>query len=39
MINVWTVDDEAEMRRLDAAGVDGIVTDVPDIARRVLGSD
>lgn len=39
MINVWTVDDEAEMRRLDAAGVDGIVTNVPDVARHVLGSD
>jgi glycerophosphoryl diester phosphodiesterase len=38
-INVWTVNDEAEMRRLDAAGVDGIVTDVPDVARRVLDGD
>ena len=35
-VNVWTVDDEDEMRRLAAAGVDGIVTDVPDVALRVL---
>ncbi len=38
-INVWTVNDEAEMHRLAAAGVDGIVTDLPDVARRVLDGD
>jgi glycerophosphoryl diester phosphodiesterase len=33
---IWTVDDEAEMRRLLAAGVDGIMTDRPDVLARVL---
>ena len=35
-VNVWTVNDESEMRRLAAAGVDGIITDVPDVGRRVI---
>jgi glycerophosphoryl diester phosphodiesterase len=35
-VNVWTVNGEDEMRRLAAAGVDAIITDVPDVARRVL---
>jgi glycerophosphoryl diester phosphodiesterase len=35
-VNVWTVNDEDEMRRLAAAGVDAIITDVPDVARHVL---
>lgn len=33
---VWTVDEEAEMRDLLAAGVDGIMTDRPDVLARVL---
>ena len=37
-INVWTVNDEGEMMRLAAAGVAAIITDVPDVARRVLDS-
>jgi glycerophosphoryl diester phosphodiesterase len=37
-VNVWTVDDEDDMRRLAAAGVDAIITDVPDVAQRVLGA-
>jgi glycerophosphoryl diester phosphodiesterase len=36
-VNVWTVNGENEMRRVAAAGVDAIITDVPDVARRVLG--
>jgi glycerophosphoryl diester phosphodiesterase len=36
-IHVWTVDDEQEMRDLLALGVDGIVTDRPDVLKRVLG--
>jgi glycerophosphoryl diester phosphodiesterase len=36
-VHVWTVDEEAEMRELVALGVDGIVTDRPDVLRRVLG--
>ena len=37
-VNVWTVNDEHEMRRLATAGVDAVITDVPDIARRVLSA-
>jgi glycerophosphoryl diester phosphodiesterase len=33
---VWTVDDEAEMRRLAALGVTGIITNRPDVLKRVL---
>lgn len=33
---VWTVDDEAEMRQLLAAGVDGIMSDRPDVLARVI---
>lgn len=32
----WTVNDEAEMNRLIALGVDGIITDYPDVLRKVL---
>jgi glycerophosphoryl diester phosphodiesterase len=35
-VNVWTVNGEDEMRRLAAAGVDALITDVPDVALRVL---
>ncbi len=34
---VWTVDDEADMRALLAAGVDGVMSDRPDVLRGVLG--
>ncbi|MDP4586270.1 MAG: glycerophosphodiester phosphodiesterase [Microbacteriaceae bacterium] len=37
-VHVWTVNDEATMRRLLAIGVDGIVTDRADLALRVLDS-
>lgn len=36
-VNVWTIDDETEMRRLVKEGVDGIMTDRPDTLRKVLG--
>ncbi|MFZ5444313.1 MAG: glycerophosphodiester phosphodiesterase [Myxococcota bacterium] len=36
-INVWTVDEEADMRQAIADGVGGIMTDRPDVLRRVLG--
>lgn len=36
-INVWTIDDAAEMRRLVDEGVGGIMTDRPDLLRGVLG--
>ncbi|MCR9160157.1 MAG: glycerophosphodiester phosphodiesterase [Nannocystaceae bacterium] len=32
----WTVNDEAQMRRLIDAGVDAIITDVPDVLIRLL---
>ena len=35
-VHVWTVDEEAEMRELLAMGVDGIVTDRPEVLRKVL---
>jgi glycerophosphoryl diester phosphodiesterase len=34
-VHVWTVNDEADMRRLLAFGVDGIVTDRADVALRL----
>ena len=36
-VRPWTVNDAAEMRRLIAAGVDGIITDLPGRARAVIG--
>jgi glycerophosphoryl diester phosphodiesterase len=35
-IFVWTVNYPAEMKKLIALGVDGIITDVPDILKEVL---
>ncbi len=35
-IYYWTINDEATMRELIAKGVDGIITDYPDVLRRVL---
>lgn len=35
-IHVWTVDEEADMRRLLEWGVDGIISDRPDRLARVL---
>jgi glycerophosphoryl diester phosphodiesterase len=35
-VHVWTVDEEADMRRLLAWGVDAIMTDRPDRLARVL---
>jgi len=35
----WTVNAAAEMRRLLRAGIDGLITDRPDIARLVLAEE
>ena len=37
MVIPWTVNRPADMRRLIGWGVDGLITDRPDIGRRVLG--
>jgi len=34
---VWTVNTESDMRKMIAIGVDGIISDYPDILRRVAG--
>jgi glycerophosphoryl diester phosphodiesterase len=36
-IYVWTVNDEADMKRLVDWGVTGLITDFPDLALRALG--
>ncbi len=35
-VAVWTVDEEADMRRMAKLGVDAIITNRPDVCRRVL---
>ena len=36
-LDVWTINDEAEMRRLFDMGVSGMITDRPDLALDILG--
>jgi glycerophosphoryl diester phosphodiesterase len=36
-VHAWTVDDPADMRRLLAMGIDGIVTDRPDLLKAAMG--
>ena len=35
-VNAWTINDSERMSELLAMGVDGLITDVPDIARAVV---
>lgn len=35
-VHVWTVNEAADMQRLTEWGVDGLITDRPDVARQVL---
>lgn len=37
-VHVWTINEEADMRALLDLGVDGLVTDRPDVLREVLRS-
>lgn len=37
LVEAWTVDAEAEMKKFIAMGVDGIITNRPDTLNRVLG--
>ena len=37
-VNVWTVDDANRMTELLALGVDGLCTNVPAVAREIIGS-
>ena len=38
-VDVWTINTEERMRRVLALGVDGIMTDRPDILARILGGE
>jgi glycerophosphoryl diester phosphodiesterase len=38
LVQVWTVNDERDMRRLLAWGVDALITDRPDVALEVVGA-
>lgn len=35
-VNPWTVDDEGVMQRCIEAGADALITDLPDVARRLV---
>ncbi len=36
-VNVWTVNEPDQIAQLAAIGADSVITDVPDVAREVLG--
>ena len=35
-VNPWTIDDEETLRRCIEAGADALITDIPDVARKVV---
>ena len=37
LLHVWTVDEEEDIRRLVEAGIDAVITNRPDVARRIVG--
>ena len=37
-LHAWTVNDADEVARLAGLGVDGLITDVPDVALAILGA-
>ena len=39
VVNTWTCNDPDRLRELESFGVDGVCTDVPDVARNALGRD
>ncbi len=39
LVNTWTCNDPDRLRELDGMGVDGVCTDVPDVALTALGRD
>jgi glycerophosphoryl diester phosphodiesterase len=36
-INVWTVNNDADLKRMIGLGVDGIITDDPALALKIIG--
>ncbi len=36
MVNAWTVNKEKDMKKLIEFGVDGIITDVPNVAKKLI---
>ena len=38
-VTTWTVDDPARIRELAEQGIDGIITNAPDVALAALGRD
>lgn len=38
LVNIWTVNQPKDMQEMVAHGATGVITDVPDVARQVLGN-